>query len=141
MTEKYQAVLALSARILLSALFFYAALFNLLNWSEQVSHMAAARMPLPAFVIGAATTVEIVLGLPLLLGFQTRPVALLAAAYVLLCAMVLHPFWAATPGDQANQALHFFETLGAAGGFFAIAAFGPGLISMDARKSAQKSSV
>lgn len=134
----YQAVLALAARFLLSALMFYAALFNILNWSHQVSLLDEDQVPMPGFMIFAATAIEIVLGVPLLLGYKTRGVAFVLAAYVLLCAILLHPFWAVPPGSRTSEELHFFETLGAMGGLLMLAAYGPGGISIDARKRAAK---
>jgi putative oxidoreductase len=100
--EKYQDVLALAGRALLSAVMGYAALFNLVNWPGQVALLAALRVPLPAFTLGWATAVEIVLGVPLLLGFKARWAGFLLAVYVLVTTLFLHPFWAAGPGDRAN---------------------------------------
>lgn len=132
--DKYQDQLALAGRVLLSALMFYAALFNIFNWSEQVELLVNLGVPLPGAALFGATATEIVLGVPLVLGYQTRWVALLLAFYTLACALLLHQFWAAPPSERASVQMHFAESIAAVGGLLTVAAFGPGRLSIDARQ-------
>ena len=96
--------------------------------------MIGDHVPLPELALGGATAVEIILGVPLLLGFHARWIGLILAAYILICDLALHPFWSATGVQQADQMTHFFEGIGITGGLLMVAAFGPGAISMDAKK-------
>jgi len=132
--EKYQAEFALAGRGLLSAVMLWAALFNLTHWSSQAASLAAGYgAAMGTVLLAAATGIEIVFGIPLLLGFRTRGSAVILATYTLVATAALHPFWSAAPGESANQLLHFFEGIGIFGGLLTIAAFGPGRISIDAR--------
>jgi putative oxidoreductase len=133
--ERYQAQLALMGRVLLCTTVLWAALFNIMNWSAQVAVVAADHAPMPELMLGLATGIEIVFGLPLLVGYKSRWCALILGAYIFVCAIILHQFWSAPAAEQANQMLHFFEGIGVAGGLLVMAAFGPGAISMDERKA------
>jgi putative oxidoreductase len=133
--EKYQAHLALAGRVLISAVMLWAALFNLTHWTAQTVTLAADYgTALGTVLLAAATGLEIVFGIPLLLGFRTRGSAAILAAYTAVATIALHPFWAVGAPESQNQLLHFAEGFGIVGGLLVIAAFGAGQISIDGRR-------
>jgi putative oxidoreductase len=73
------------------------------------------------------------LGLLILIGFYTRPIAVLLALYTLGTAMIGHAYWHTT-GDMMqdlNTKIHFFKNMSIVGGFLLLAVAGPGAISVD----------
>ncbi|HEY3249323.1 MAG TPA: DoxX family protein [bacterium] len=133
--EKYQAQLALAGRVLLSGVMLWAAVFNVTHWTAQTALLAAGYgAAMGTLLLAVATGIEIVLGIPLLLGFRTRGSAAVLAAYVAVATIALHPFWTVGAAESQNELLHFVEGIAIVGGLLVIAAFGPGRISIDARQ-------
>ena len=79
---------------------------HLIDSLRQRNHVQAA--------IGA---VEISAGLALMFGWQVRWLALAAALFLVVDALLAHAFWSAIPQDQRNQLLHFFKNGALAGAF------------------------
>jgi putative oxidoreductase len=77
----------------------------------------------------AAVFVEVGLGLALLVGYRTRAVAAVMAAFTLVTAFAFH----FNLGDQ-NQFIHFLKNLSIVGGLLQVVAFGGGAFSLDARR-------
>ncbi len=73
--------------------------------------------------------VELLGGLAVLVGFQTRYAAVLLGLFTIGAALVGH----LVPWDQANQ-INFFKNLAIAGGFFVLAQHGAGALSIDAKR-------
>ena len=73
--------------------------------------------------------VELLGGLAILIGFQTRIAAWVLALFCVATALVAHMDWA-----DAMQLIHFQKNLAMAGGFLVLAAFGAGAYSVDARR-------
>jgi putative oxidoreductase len=73
----------------------------------------------------------------LLLGFQTRLVAIVMAIFTLLAAVTGHAYWAA-PADAVFIAqLLFFKNIAVMGGLLVLASAGAGSFSIDGRKEAK----
>lgn len=85
----------------------------------------------PGFLALPAAAFELLAGLAVLVGFQTRIAALLLAGFCLLTALLFHHNFA----DQ-TQMVMFLKNVGLAGGFLTLYAHGAGAMSMDARKAA-----
>ncbi|MEL7401785.1 MAG: DoxX family protein, partial [Pseudomonadota bacterium] len=73
---------------------------------------------------------ELLAGLAILIGFQTRLVALAIAGFTLLTALMFHLDFS----DQM-QFLMFWKNVAIAGGFLVLAANGAGRLSLDARNA------
>ena len=126
--------LALLGRILLALLFIPAGVGKLTGFAGTVAYTASAGVPVPQVAVALALLVEIVGGLALLLGWQTRWAALALALFTLVASFFFHKFWA-LPAEQAGmQQLLFYKNIAVAGGLFAFAAFGAGAMSVDARR-------
>ncbi len=88
-----------------------------ISYSCSVRHgtaqyLASVHMPLPAMAAWVAIIVEIIGGLMILIGFQTRWVALVLAIWCLITGFGVH----LPVGDTPNM-VHFYKNLVMAGGF------------------------
>ncbi len=134
MWTSLQNPLALVGRILLAVLFIPAGVGKLMGFAGTVAYTASAGVPLPQVAVVLALLVEIIGGLALLLGWQTRWAALALAFFTLVASFFFHNFWA-LPAEQAGmQQLLFYKNVAVAGGLLAFAAFGAGGLSVDARR-------
>jgi putative oxidoreductase len=128
--EKYGDHVALVGRI------FYASTFLLFGWGKitafagTAGYMGSLGLPAPSLVTAIAIIVEIGGGLLILIGYQTRLVALALAIYVLVSAFIGH----FQLGDL-NQFQHFMKNMAIVGGSLAFVALGAGAYSLDARRS------
>ncbi|MCO1335679.1 DoxX family protein [Microbulbifer sp. OS29] len=120
------AVADLAGRIGLAAIFLLAGINKIQNYEGSAQYLAYGGLPenlLPLVIV-----FEIGGALALILGFQTRLVALALAGFSLITAALFHNNFA----DQM-QFLMFFKNLAIAGGFLVVAAHGAGRFSVDQR--------
>jgi len=86
-------------------------------------------LPLPPpLAYAGAITVEVGCGLLIILGYQTRVVAIVFALFCLATAVFFHTNFA-----DPNQTFHFIKNLIMTGGLLQIVANGAGVISIDNR--------
>lgn len=111
-------------RVLIGALFLFAGLGKLGDVAGFSGYLVSGG--LPAFLAWPAVLFEIVLGLAVIAGFQTRIFALLGAAFCVVAAFLYHFNLA----DQMQAAM-FFKNLAIAGGFLLLAAHGAGRFAVD----------
>ena len=130
-----QSTFALIGRLLLAYLFVPAGFGKLgAGFAGTVGYIASKNLPMPEVAAVMAIVVELGAGLLLLLGFQTRWVALLLSFFTLAAAFLFHNYWA-VPADQVMaQTLNFNKNMAIAGGLLAFAAFGGGAFSLDGRR-------
>jgi putative oxidoreductase len=68
----------------------------------------------------------------IIIGWQTRLVALLLAIFCAVAAYFFHDFWHQPPGPQhVNNMIHFMKNLSMIGGFLMLCAAGSGRYSLD----------
>ena len=91
---------------------------------------------MPEVLAALAIVVEIGAGVALLVGYKTRWAALLLALFTLSAALFFHNYWGVPADQQLMQQLMFSKNLGIAGGLLALAAFGAGVLGLDARRQA-----
>ena len=87
-------------------------------------------LPAPDVLVWIVIIIELIGGLMILVGFQTRWVALVLALFCLVTGFGIH----LPVGDQANM-INFYKNLVMAGGFLYVVAYGAGAISVDNRKA------
>ena len=73
-------------------------------------------------------------GILLAIGLFTRWSALALAVFTLLASIFFHNFWAMPADQQMMQSLMFWKNIAVVGGLLVIMAFGPGAISVDAKR-------
>lgn len=128
--------LALLARLLLAALFLPAGIGKITGFEGTAGYIASVGLPMATLGAVIAIVVEVLGGLALLVGFGTRWAALVLALFTLAASFFFHNYWAVPAEQQFMQQLLFMKNVGVAGGLFALAAFGAGAFSLDARRAA-----
>ena len=127
-SETVGATAALVGRLLLAALFLLEGWSKLRGYGPAAAYME--RFSVPALLLPAAIAVELVGGLLLAVGWQTRCAALALAIFCIVAAFMFHLNFA-----DRNQVLHFEKDLAIAGGLLVLFAFGPGRFSIDGRRA------
>jgi putative oxidoreductase len=113
-------------RVLIAAIFLLSGLSKLAAPAGTIGYIQSAGLPAPTVAYAVALAVELVGGALLVIGFRTRLVAAVLAAFSLATAFGFHFDLA----DQ-NQFIHFFKNVAMASGLLQIASFGPGRLSVD----------
>jgi putative oxidoreductase len=131
--ERYRDVLLLIARILLMALFVIFGWDKFLNFSGTADYMEQVGLPFATLASLIALFMELVVGVAILLGFYTRPLAFALCLYTLITALLGHRFWALTGGLRLDTMIHFYKNMGIAGGLLLLCLAGPGRFSFDRR--------
>lgn len=119
----------LLARILLAFIFIMAGASKFGSMEGTAGYIASVGLPASTALAWAAAVFELVAGIAILAGFQTRAVSYLLALFCLFTGFVFH----FDPADQM-QFISFMKNLAIAGGFLALATAGAGSYSVDARR-------
>ena len=136
MFTSLQNPLALIGRILLALIFITSGLSKIGGFDGTVGYIASKGLPLASVVAVLTILIELGGGLAILFGFATRWAALALAVFTVLAGVIFHNYWA-VPADQVMmQQINFWKNVSIAGGFLALVAYGPGAISVDARRAA-----
>jgi len=130
MTKNGSYVAALG-RLLIALLFLFAGVGKIFAPAMTQGYIASAGLPAPLLAYLIAIVVEVGGGALLLVGFQTRPVAVAVAIFTLAAALGFHHNFA----DQ-NQLIHFLKNIAIVGGLLQVVAFGAGAFSIDGRRGA-----
>ncbi|HAB03017.1 MAG TPA: LysR family transcriptional regulator [Pseudomonas sp.] len=123
----FSATAAVAGRLLLAALFLLSGFSKLAAADATLAYIESSGLPFPLLSYLAALGVELGLAALLIIGFQTRIVAVLMALFTAVTAVAFHSNLA----DQ-GQFINFFKNISIAGGLLQIAAFGGGALSVDA---------
>ena len=121
--DKISAYLPTIARVLLAVLFLLGGIGKLADVQGFAGYLQMGG--LPAFLAWPAILFEIAVGLSMVVGFQARTMALMAAGFCVVTAVLYHANFA----DQ-TQMVMFLKNLGLAGGFLMISAHGPGKLAL-----------
>jgi putative oxidoreductase len=65
---------------------------------------------------------------------HTRWAAFGLAIFTILAGLVFHNFWASPEAMKVAQQTNFMKNLSIAGGMLVLAVFGPGALSLDAKR-------
>lgn len=131
-----QSSTVLVGRVLLGLLFVLSGFAKISGFDGTAGYIASKGMPLPQLVAALTIVVELGGGLALMAGLYTRQVVVVLAAFTLLAGVIFHNFWAVPQPEQMAQQINFMKNLSIAGGMLVLAAFGPGRLSLDARRLA-----
>lgn len=131
-----QTPFALLARLLMAALFLPAGISKIGGFAGTAGYIGSVGLPLPEVGAALAIAIEVIAPILLIIGFYTRQAALVLAVFTLAATVLFHNYWAMPAEQQFMQSLMFFKNIGVVGGLLAIAAFGAGKLSLDARRAA-----
>ncbi|MER9326999.1 DoxX family protein [Mesorhizobium sp. M0488] len=122
-------VTILLGRILLSVIFLLSGFGKLTAIAGTAGYFGSLGLPLPTVTAIVVGLIELLGGLAILVGFQTRIVSWVLAIFTVATALVAHTGWA----DQM-QMINFLKNLGITGGFLVLASTGAGKFSIDAKR-------
>ena len=117
-------------RVLVGLLFIVAAYNKFKGYDGTIAYFTRLGMPVASVMAPLVTLFELAAGVMLIVCYQTRIVALLLGAFVVAAAFMAH-----TNFGDGNQLNHFLKNLAIAGGCLALFVSGPGVHSVDARRS------
>jgi putative oxidoreductase len=119
----------LLGRVLLAVIFLLSGFGKLTAISGTAAYFGAMGLPVPTVTAVIVGLIELLGGLAVLVGFQTRVAAWVLAVFTIATALVAHTGWA----DQ-NQMIHFLKNIAITGGFILLASSGAGAYSIDAKR-------
>ncbi len=121
--------LLLAARVLLSFMFIMAGLQKFGDLAGTAGYISSVGLPAGSLLAPLSGLFEVVAGIAVLVGFQTRIAAWLLAAFCVVTSLFFHY----APADMM-QTLLFTKNLTIAGGFLALSVAGAGAWSVDGRR-------
>jgi putative oxidoreductase len=135
-TTTHSDMLALIGRLLVAYLFVPSGWGKLMGFAGTVGYIASKGVPMPEVAAAIAVGAELGLGLLLLVGWQTRWVALGLAIFVAVITPLFHAYWNIPAPQQMMQKINFDKNLAIVGGLLVLATFGAGRFSIDGRREA-----
>lgn len=136
MFNRLQNPLALIGRVMLALIFITSGFSKIGGFEGTAGYIASRGLPLASVVATLTILVELGGGLAVAFGFLTRWAALALAIFSVLAGLIFHAYWD-VPADQVmSMQINFWKNISIAGGFLVLAAFGPGAISVDAKRAA-----
>ena len=124
--QRWRDELILLARILMMVLFVMSGWGKLTGFQGTVGYMTSTGAPMPMVAAAVAVVMEFGVGIALLIGLWTRPLALLMALFVLGTSFIAHSYWDMQGAMEAANKIQFYKNLSIMGGLFLLAATGPG---------------
>jgi putative oxidoreductase len=121
----------LLGRILLVVLFLIFGWGKLTDFSGTMSYFVHDGLPFPALATLIAIVMEFLVGVLIVLGFLTRPLALLLALYTLATALIGHPYWSITGAAQLGAEINFYKNISIIGGLIVLYVTGAGRYALD----------
>jgi putative oxidoreductase len=135
MSDSSSSVVSLFARVLLSTIFIIFGFSKIFSFSMFAGMLASKGFPLATLAMAIAVAIEVLGGLAILVGFQTKIVAWIVFLYLIPTTFLFHNFWAMQGAARMDNMAHFFKNVAIMGGFLLLAANGPGRYSIDERKA------
>ncbi len=124
--DKLSTYAPLVARIFIGAMFVIGGIGKFGNVDGFIGYLTSGG--LPAVLAWPSIIFELALGVSMILGFQTRIMALLGAGFCIVAAVLYHY----NPADQMQMAM-FMKNFAIAGGFLMLFAHGAGAVALDKR--------
>lgn len=125
--------LLLIGRILLVVLFLISGFPKMTGFSGTVQYMASLHIPIPMLSAVIAVLMEVFASILIVIGFFTRPIAIIFALYTLGSAFLGHAYWNMVGDAVEPNLINFYKNVSIVGGFMLLAIVGPGSWSMDRR--------
>ena len=122
----------LLGRVAIALMFVTSGAEKFLSLPGTAAAVASKGLPYADVLAVAAATLELIGGLLVIAGWQTRIAALALAVFTAIAGYFFHDFWHYPPGPEyTNNMFHFMKNLSIIGGFLMLAAVGAGRYSFD----------
>lgn len=121
------------ARLCLATIFIIAGINKFFSWDATLAYMTAHGVPMAPFFLVMAALIEIVCGICLVIGYQTRIAAGILMLFLIPTTGIFHDFW--NSPDAATRELQttmFLKNLAIFGGLWYVLCCGSGKYSCDA---------
>jgi putative oxidoreductase len=127
--DRFNDQILLVGRVFYSSLFILYGYFKLTGFTGTMTYMAKQGL-YPTWIFAAlAVVIELGGGLLMLVGYQTKLVALSLAIYVFVAALIAHSHL-----SDATQLVNFMKNMAIVGGSLAFVVSGAGRTSLDGGK-------
>ncbi|EMH4162477.1 DoxX family protein [Pluralibacter gergoviae] len=123
----------LIARISVVVLFLIFGIPKMTGFSGTVEYMASIGAPMPALAAAIAVIMEVPVAILIILGFFTRPLAVIFIFYTFGTAVIGHHYWNMAAADVPANMINFYKNISIAAAFLLLAIVGPGAWSLDRR--------
>jgi putative oxidoreductase len=124
--QKAPSIMPALGRMLTSIIFILSGVAMLAAPAAAIGYIGSTGLPLATLGFAVSVSIEIGGGLLLLVGYQTRRVALLLALFTMVTALIFHHAFV----DQYRM-IYLVKNLSTAGGLLQMAALGAGAFSFD----------
>lgn len=132
MQRRKDAVILL-ARILLMILFVPAGWGKMIHFGGTVALMGHLGLPLPLLAAIIAVVMELPVGLAIVVGIYTGPLAVLLAIYTLAAGFIGHHYWTMVGPERMGNMINFYKNVAICGGLLLLWVTGAGKYSLDRR--------
>jgi len=116
------------ARLFLGQIFLLSGIFKISGYEGTQGYMDA--MGVPGMLLPLVILIEVGGGLAIVVGWQTKLVAIALAAFTIVAAVIFHNNFS----DQM-QMIMFMKNIAIAGGLILLAIHGAGSYSLDSRRN------
>jgi putative oxidoreductase len=123
----YNSLILLLGRMMLAAVFIPAGLKKFGDIAGTSGYITSVGLPAGTYLAYGAAAFEVVCGIAVLVGFQTKWAALALAGFCILTGVLFH-----SNGDMMNTIM-LFKNIGLAGGFLILSASNAGCYSIDSK--------
>ncbi len=124
--------LLLIGRTVFVVMFLYSGYGKFMDLSGTAAMIASKDLPMPMLLATLAALAEVLGGLMIAFGWQTRIAALVLMVFTAVAAYYFHDFWNMPNGpERVNTMIHAMKNLSIIGGFLMLAAVGAGRYSID----------
>jgi len=120
-----QSLAALAGRILIALIFLQSGIEKFVYYSGTLGYMTKAGLPFPQGLLVASGVIETLCALAIIAGWNTRAAAWILAAWMIPVTLIFH-----SPAAGQDAMIHFMKNVAITGGLLALAAFGPGALSL-----------
>ena len=122
----------LIGRIALMVLFVMSGISKFADIAGTAAYIASKGLPAPTALAVLSGLTEVLGSLLIVIGWQTRIVALGLLVYTLIAAYFFHDFWHLPQGaERLDAMIHALKNLSIAGAFLMLAGSGAGRYSVD----------
>lgn len=117
-------------RVMIGGIFMFSGIGKLTSYAGTVAEITHEGLPFAPLGFLVAIAIELGVGFLLLIGYQTRPAALVLALWCVVLAIFFHRNF-----SDENMMINFLKNMMIAGGLLQIVHFGAGGLSVDNRNN------
>ena len=122
---------SLLARACFSAVFLWSGITKLFDPAGGIAEVAALHLPAPRLALALTIVCQIGAGLLVLVGFWTRPAAVVLLGFTVVATLLAHRGSGLSGVARQQQITTSLEHLAIVGGFLLLAIYGAGSFSLD----------